>query len=51
MAVVPAETPVTEPVPEPTNATADVPAVQIPPPGMPVKVAVSPAHRIDTPPT
>ena len=44
MTEVPAVTPVTTPVPEPTVATAGVPLVQVPPPVVLVQVWFDPIH-------
>jgi hypothetical protein len=51
MAAVPADTPVTVPVKEPTVATEGVLLTQLPPLERPTKEAVSAVHRVDTPPT
>ncbi len=49
MLLVPADTPVTRPVADPTVATPGVPELQVPPDGAPVNVVVSPSHMSSVP--
>lgn len=49
MSAVPAATPVTMPVPDPTVAVAVLPLVHVPPDGEELNVVVAPSHTVAVP--